>query len=98
MNRNNDFKAILYKNGAAFALDGVTKIELRFKGVTYGSDVYAAAFDFPTGETGEIVFHLGKIPEIASGRDRKAELILYDETATQGLVWGLMDIDGEEVE
>jgi len=63
-----------------------TKAEIHYAGAYYDSDTYATAFDFSTeAANGKLVVRLGLLP-LPVGND-VAELILYDPSNTDGLMW-----------
>ena len=71
----------------------VSTVELLIKGVFYSSDNYADAFDFTTeGAEGIITMKLGIIEELAVTKDSLAEIITYDPSHVEGLVWGTIPI------
>ena len=68
---------------------GITKVELLIKGKYYCSDDYPFSFDFTTeGSDGIITMVLGTIPDLDVVKDPKAEIITYDPSHPDGLVWG----------
>ena len=72
---------------------GVTKVEIVFNGKYYCSTDYPDSFDFITeGEDGIITMVLGTIPELEVVKDAKAEIITYDPSHGDGLVWGIIPI------
>jgi hypothetical protein len=83
---------------------GATKVEILFNGKYYCSEDYPDSFDFITeGEDGIITMILGTIPELEVVKDAKAEIITYDPSHVDGLVWGVIPIQvilltGENVE
>lgn len=55
-------------------------------GLYYNSDDYPTKFDWTTyADEAKIVMKLGTI--LPAGRDRKAELIIYNASNTNGIVW-----------
>lgn len=98
------FSIILELNGADFDISTVTKIEITFNGTTYDSTTYADAFNWSTGNTGEIEFMLGTIITSMSSsyggkiRDKKCELALYYTGYSQPIYWHeLIDITAYDV-
>lgn len=81
---------------------GVTKVEILIKGVYYNSTQYPDAFDFATeGADGIVCLRLGNIPELVATKDPVAEIITYDPSNPDGLVWGtipikVLDLTGTE--
>jgi len=72
---------------------GITIAEILINGKYYCSDDYPLAFDFTTeGEDGIITMVLGIIPEIELVKDAKAEIITYDPSHPDGMVWGTIAI------
>jgi len=73
--------------------DAVTKVEVLIKGIYYNSADYAEAFDYTTeGALGIICLKLGNIPELVAVKDTAAEIITYDPSNPDGLVWGTIPI------
>lgn len=95
--RDNTFAIQLVKNGVAFTsseMQAITKVELLFKEVYYNSTDHPSAFDWTTRESeGVVIFSLGTISAIVAGRDKGSELIIYSSDYTDGVVWGLLDIN-----
>lgn len=78
-------------------MDAITKIEILFKETYYSSEEYGSSFDWSTLKAqGVVVFKLGLISTIPVGRDKRAELIIYDATNPAGLIWKELDIKVEE--
>ena len=72
---------------------GVTKVELLLKGKYYCSDDYSESFDFTTeGADGIITMVLGTIVDLEVVKDSRAEIITYDPSHPDGLVWGTIAI------
>jgi len=72
---------------------GITKVEILLNGKYYCSTDYPDSFDFMTeGEDGIITMVLGTIPELEVVKDAKAEIITYDPSHVDGLVWGIIPI------
>jgi len=76
----------------------ITKIEVYYRSdsgatpETTDSITYAAGFDKTTyAARGEIMLKIGLV-DFAAGRDRQAELIIYNATYTSGRVIGLLDM------
>lgn len=88
LDRDNEFRLLLLADGVAEDLASVTKIELIDTTGTYtiASDTSASAFDWTTGDTGEIIFKLGH-ETVAAGK-YKFELHTIDPTNTAGIYWG----------
>jgi hypothetical protein len=74
-------------------MDDISKIEILYKGVKYDSATYDTSFDWSTYKaSGVVVFKLGLITTIATGRDKRVELIIYNTANPLGLIWKLLDI------
>lgn len=88
LDRDNDFRLLLTSDGTAQDLSAVTKVELIDKSGTYtlDSDTSPTAFDWASGDTGEIIFKLGG-ESVAEGK-YKFELHTIDPTNTNGIYWG----------
>lgn len=72
-------------------MSAITKVEIHYDDTYYDSDTYASGFDWTTyASSAKLVLKLGNILPV--GRDRKAELIIYDAIHTNGIVWDQMDI------
>lgn len=66
----------------------VTKIELKYKDIYYSSTDSPTSFDWASrGADGVIILKLGLL-SLPAGKDKKAELIIYDAVNTNGIVWG----------
>ena len=73
--------------------DSVTNIDLILKGVCYSSSDYGTAFDFTTeGDLGILILKLGLIPDLQVVKDSAAEIITYDASNAEGVVWGTIPI------
>ena len=71
----------------------VSKIELLLGGVYYGSDRIPEAFDYATeGANGILCLRLGNIPNLPVVKDKAAEIIVYDGSHPDGIVWGAIPI------
>lgn len=100
-NRDNTFELLLKADGVAVNLATAepTKIEILFLGNYYNSDEFPNAFDWTTqGASGIISFDLASITTLEAGRDKNAELIVYDGTNPDGIVWGTFDLLVKELE
>lgn len=89
----------------AAEIAAITKIEIYYRSdtgatpETVDSTSYAAGFDKTTyAARGEIMLKIGLV-DFTAGRDRQAELIIYNATYTSGRVIGLLDMQiSDEVE
>ncbi|MGB5217105.1 MAG: hypothetical protein WBN66_02285 [Smithella sp.] len=89
----------------AAEIAAITKIEVYYRPdtgatpETVDSTSYAAGFDKTTyAARGEIMLKIGLV-DFTAGRDRQAELIIYNATYTSGRVIGLLDMQiSDEVE
>jgi hypothetical protein len=88
LDRDNDFRLLLTADGVAQDLSSVTKIELVDTSGVYTLDSIAspAAFDWISGDTGEVIIKLGH-ETVAAGK-YKFEFYTYDATNTNGIYWG----------
>lgn len=92
--RDNTFDKLLKRDGVAENLSSVTKVGLLFLGRYIHSNNYPSAFDYVTQKTlGIITFRLGAIATLPTGRDQATELIIYDATNPNGIVWGTFDLE-----
>jgi len=74
-------------------MDAISKIEFLFKEEYYSSADYGSSFDWSTYKaSGVALFKLGLISAIDTGRDKRAELIIYNPTNPAGIIWKLLDI------
>ena len=90
LSSTNELGAVTYPDLVA---GGVTKVEVLFNGKYYCSTDYPSSFDFLTeGEDGIITMVLGTIPELEVVKDAKAEIITYDPSHPDGMVWGVIPI------
>jgi len=96
VDRNNKFAKKLYLNNTALTsdqMDAISRVDIVFKGVTYDSATYAAAFDWTTEKANSyIIFALGEISVLPEGHDQKAELIVYTSEDTDGIIWDYIDL------
>jgi hypothetical protein len=86
--RDNTIDLLLKADGVARTdLDtSVTKMVLRYNDVYYSSTEHSGVFDWVTrGSEGIVILSLGHLG--LTGSDRKAELIVYDASNTNGIVW-----------
>lgn len=90
----NAFRKQLTEDGSPIKLFPITKVAVQLHGTLYDSDTHPDAFDFTSeAATGHIVFKLGLIDTLLiSGRDKKAELIVFAPDYPNGYVWCLLDI------
>jgi hypothetical protein len=73
--------------------DSVTKIDLILKGYCYDSTDYPTAFNFATeGDLGILILKLGLITDLQVVKDSAAEIIIYDASNPEGIVWGTLPI------
>ena len=86
LGHDNTVDLLLKEDGAAQDLSSVTRMTLAVGTVTVDSDDDADAFDWDTGTTGKVVLDIGD-QELVRGKHR-AELVVYDPTHTNGVVWG----------
>jgi hypothetical protein len=99
LNRDNKFSLLLKSNDVVEDLSTVTKVEILHLENYYNSDNFASAFDYSTRATGGIIiFDLASIASLEAGRDQNAELIIYDATNPEGIIWGTFDLDIKELE
>jgi hypothetical protein len=91
IDRDNVIDLLLKADGEAQALDSITKMDLII-GSTTISDSTASAFPikWSTGTTGKIQLQLGS-QSITEGV-YPAQLIVYDATYPNGLVWGSFNL------
>jgi len=101
LGKDNVSRLELKTAGSLQSIADLTKVEIKINGVVYSSADDADAFDWATeGADGILRLALGKISSLVAGKDRKAELILYDASNTNGIVWGtvhvkILDLDDE---
>lgn len=96
--RNNAFDKQLKRGGVVTDLTSVTKVGILFLGNYYHSDKWPTAFDYTTQKAlGIITFKLANIATIAVGKDENTELIIYDATNPNGIVWGTFDLEVREI-
>ena len=93
LNKDNVSRLELRTGGALQDISTLTKVEIKISGVVYSSADHADAFDWTTeGSNGILHLALGKISNLVASRDKKAELILYDASNPNGIVWGTIDV------
>ena len=101
LDRDNTFTVQLKAGpvGSEVAVDlaSVTKMEIYYLGSYYSSEDYASSFDWSEGD-GKVTFKLGVIPSFPAGRDKKAELIVYDPSNPEGIVWTYLDIKAIDID
>ena len=90
--RDNAAKITLAKSGTTLTADemaAITKVEIKYNGNYYNSDDHADMFDWTTyADDGQLVINAGTVDlgdNLAT--DRKAELIIYDASNPNGIVW-----------
>lgn len=86
----------LTDDDVAQSLASVTKVELTFDGVTYDSDTTPDAFDWVTNSS-QLILKMGILPSIAVTKDKKAEIVTIDPSNPNGVVWGRIAIQIDEV-
>jgi len=92
LGRNNKINLLLKTDDVVQDLTAVTKMELLYKENYYDSDNFASAFDFATYATsGIVILDINDIG-LESGRDKNAELIVYDASNASGIIWGQIDL------
>jgi len=100
-NRDNKISLLLKADNVVADLTTVNKVEILFSENYYDSDNWPDAFDYSTRATGGIIiFDLAAITASAfeAGRDKKTELIIYDGTNPDGIVWDQFDLTVKELE
>jgi hypothetical protein len=100
LSRDNKFALRLKENDVVVPdLSIITKVGILFQENYYHSDNFPAAFDYSTRATaGIIVFDLASITSLEAGRDKKTELLIYDGTNPDGIVWTQFDLWIKELE
>lgn len=94
LGRDNKFDKRLEADDVIQNLSSVTKVGVLFNGNYYHSDNWPDAFDYATqAADGIITFDLASISSIAAGRDTEAEIIIYDATNPQGIIWDTFDLE-----
>jgi len=74
-------------------MDAITKIEILFNGTYYSSADYAGLFDWTTYKsTAKVMITAGMIDMGVVLTDKKAELIVYDASNINGIVWAQISI------
>jgi hypothetical protein len=97
--RDNKISLTLKADDVVVDLTTVTKVEVLFQENYYDSTNWPAAFDYSTRATGGIIiFDLAAITSLEAGRDKNAELIIYDNTNADGIVWDTFDLWVKELE
>ena len=96
--RDNKINLLLKTDGAVQDLTAVTKMELLYKENYYDSDNFGSSFDFSTYATsGIVILDIGSIG-LESGRDKNAEIIVYDASNASGIIWDTFDLKVIELE
>jgi len=96
--RDNKLNLLLKTDDVVQDLTNVHKMELLYKESYYDSDNFPASFDYATQATAGIVtLDVGSIG-LESGRDKNAELIIYDASNASGVIWGTFDLKVIELE
>jgi hypothetical protein len=101
VDRDNKFSLLLKENDVAVDLTTVTKVGILFAENYYHSDNWPNAFDYSTRATGGIIiFDLASITSTSfeAGRDRNTEVLIYDGTNPDGIVWDTFDLWVKELE
>ncbi len=74
-------------------MDAITKIEILFNGTYYSSTDHAGMFDWATYKSAAKVMITAGLVDMGDVLiDKKAELIVYDASNTNGIVWTQMKI------
>lgn len=98
---DNSIDLILKENGTALTalqMATITAMGLVYQGTEYKSGDYAAAFDFTTyADDAKVILKPQKITGIAAGRDPKAEVVVYDPSNPNGIVWDTIDLMIQDV-
>jgi hypothetical protein len=90
LSRDNKFALRLKENDVVVPdLSIITKVGILFQENYYHSDSFPAAFDYSTRATAGI---------LEAGRDKKTELLIYDGTNPDGIVWTQFDLWIKELE
>ncbi len=93
---DNNIELKLLEDGAALTeekMQAITKIALKYNGNTYDSVSNAEVFDWATrASEAVVVIAMGMISGLVAGRDLGSELIVYDATNPNGIVWGSFSI------
>lgn len=84
LGRDNVFKLKFTQDNVAVDMSGVTRMVMTVGDETVDSDTVATAFDWTLGN-GEVSFALGAT--LTNKGTAFAELVIYDPTNTNGLVW-----------
>jgi len=91
LSRDNRIDLMLKADGSAQDLSGTTHAMAIFSGVTFTSVGRATWFDWTSGTTGELRLKLSGVTGVSPG-NYDVELILFDATNTNGIVWGEIPI------
>jgi hypothetical protein len=98
INRDNKFSLTFKADDSAVDLSNSTKYEVLFLGNYYNSENFPNAFDLSDEATGTITFDLASIDSLEAGHDSNCEIIIYDDTNPEGIVWGTIDLTVKELE
>ena len=97
--RDNKISLLLKADEVVVDLTAVTKVGLLFQENYYHSDSWPNAFNYATRATGGIIIlDLAAITSLEAGRDKNAELLIYDNTNADGIVWETFDLWIKELE
>ena len=95
--KDNAIDLLLKADGVVHDLSDTTKVELVFEdGSTVNSTASGEMFDFSSYATsGILVLKLGDLDKTAAFYS--AQLVLYDATNTDGIVWGRVPLEFRDV-
>lgn len=91
LDKDNSIDLLLKSDGSAQDLSGVTHMEVVISGVTIHSKTSSTLFSGVTSSTGQLTLKLGSAGGLTSG-SYQAELIVYDTSNSNGIVWGEIPI------
>jgi hypothetical protein len=99
VDRDNKFSLRLKSDNVVADLTTVSKVGILFQENYYHSNNWPDAFDYATRATGGIIiFDMAAIASLEAGRDKKTELIIYDNTNPDGIIWDTFDLTVKELE
>jgi hypothetical protein len=94
LGRNNTIGLLLNADDEAFDMSSATTVEIVFSGTTISSTTNPGWFDWTSESltTGQVNIALGSAGATLTAGTYDAELIVYDASNSEGIMWGEIPI------